>query len=97
MGEININYKMDPEHEELLKKIYSILYDLNKHRRTPLSDLLISAKNLRAELGISPKTEYTLRNKGVLKGKKLGSKWFYYVSHIMELPGDSDKGNDANE
>jgi hypothetical protein len=97
MSEIIVKYEMDPEHEKLLREIHSMLHDLNKSRRTPLSDMIISSKNLREELGISAKTEYTLRKKGVLKGKKIGSRWYYKVSDIINLPGDSDNSDDIKE
>ncbi len=97
MGEINVKYELDPQYEKLLREIHSMLRDLAKDRRTPLSDILISSKNLRAEMGLSAKTEYTLRQNGVLKGKKIGNRWYYPVSDIIELPNDSNSSDEANQ
>ena len=89
MSEIVVKYELDPEHEQLLKEMYNMLRELSKSRRTPLSDIMISSKKLREEWGISAKTEYTYRQKGILKGTKIGSRWYYRVSDIIELLGDS--------
>jgi hypothetical protein len=97
MAEYTFNYELDPELEKLLRETHSMLYDYIKSRKRPLSDKMINSKKLREELGISAKTEYTYRTKGILKGKKIGSKWYYDPSEIIEIHDDSDSLKDARE
>lgn len=97
MSEITVKYEMDPEHEKLLKENNVMLKELIKSRRTPLSDIMISSKQLRKEWGISAKTEYTYRQKGILKGRKIGNRWYYLVSDIIALLGDPHNSIDAHE
>ena len=90
MGEYTVRYELDSEQAQLLKENNTMLKELIKSYSPPLSDQLISAKKLRAELGISAKTEYNLRKRGALRGKKIGSRWYYDVSSITNLQSDSE-------
>lgn len=97
MGEYTVSYELDSEQALLLKENNRMLKKLIKSYSPPLSDRLISAKKLREELGISAKTEYTYRKKSILKGKKIGSRWYYDPSEIVKISGDSDNSNDAKD